>query len=180
MKSGCLEQVSQCRSTNRTTAAELAICAQAENMCSDNVEGPYYAYSGRGVYDIRHPLDDPTPPSYFMDYLNLDSTRAALGVNLNYSGSNNEVYYAFQRTGDIVYPNFLEDVEMLLKNDVRVALFYGDADYICNWYASLRKHAQNAETIADNLAGLEAKPFPSPSTTPTARNLPPPDTPHSW
>ena len=25
-------------------------------MCRDNVEGPYYSYGGRGVYDIRHPL----------------------------------------------------------------------------------------------------------------------------
>lgn len=98
-----------------------------------DVEGLYYAYGGRGPYDIRIGYYDEDPPTYFIDYLNLPSTQNALGVNLNYSeDANNEVYYAFQQTGDFVYPNFLEDLEMLLANDVRVALFYGDADYICN------------------------------------------------
>jgi len=64
----------------------------------------------------------------------LASTQNALGVNLNYTeDANDEVYYAFQQTGDFVFPNFLEDLEMLLDKQVRVALFYGDADYICNW-----------------------------------------------
>lgn len=131
---GCLDQINMCRATNRTSLSEQAICTEAENMCRDNVEGPYYYYSGRGVYDIRHPSDDPTPPSYYVDYLNMDSTRNALGVNLNYTQSNNEVYYAFQQTGDFVYPNFIEDLEMLLNNSVRVSMIYGDADYICNWF----------------------------------------------
>ena len=55
MNNGCLDQVAACRATNRTTATEKAICTEAENMCRDNVEGPYYANSGRGTYDIRHP-----------------------------------------------------------------------------------------------------------------------------
>jgi carboxypeptidase D len=135
MINGCLDQVSQCRATNRTTLSEKAICSEAESMCRDNVESPYYAYSGRGVYDIRHPYDDPTPPKYFIDFLNLPSTQAALGVNLNYTGdANDEIYFAFQQTGDFIYPNFLVDLEELLAAGVRVALFYGDADYICNWF----------------------------------------------
>ena len=42
-------------------------------------------YGGRGVYDIRHPYNDPTPPDYFVDFLNLASTQNALGVDLNYT-----------------------------------------------------------------------------------------------
>ena len=83
---------------------------------------------------IRHPYSDPTPPTYFVDYLNLASTQDALGVNLNYTESNDDVYYAFQKTGDFVYPNFLSDLETILNNSVRVALYHGDADYICNWF----------------------------------------------
>ena len=55
MMNGCLDQVALCRATNRTTLSEQGICTEAENMCRDNVEGPYYQYSGRGTYDIRHP-----------------------------------------------------------------------------------------------------------------------------
>ncbi|TGO56392.1 hypothetical protein BCON_0078g00070 [Botryotinia convoluta] len=118
MDNGCLDQIGFCRATNLTTAAEQAICTEAENLCRDTVEGVFYTYGGRGAYDIRHPYDDPTPPTYFLDYLNLASTQNALGVNLNYSeDANSEVYYAFQQTGDFVYPTFLEDLEYLLAND---------------------------------------------------------------
>lgn len=58
----------------------------------------------------------------------------AIGVNINYTQSNNDVYYAFQQTGDFVWPNFLEDLEEILKLPMRVSLIYGDADYICNWF----------------------------------------------
>lgn len=103
-------------------------------MCRDNVEGPYYSYGGRGVYDIRHPYDDPTPPTNFMGLLNKPSTQEALGVDTNYTDSNLEVYYAFQQTGDFVFPNLIEDLEDILATPVRVSLIYGDADYICNWF----------------------------------------------
>ncbi|KAL2443609.1 Carboxypeptidase S1-like protein B [Exophiala dermatitidis] len=136
MHGGCLEQIEFCAQVDTTTLSGQAVCTEAEDMCRDNVESPYYYYSGRGTYDIRHPSDDPTPADYFMDYLNLASTQAALGVDTNYtSTANNEVYYAFQQTGDFVYPNFLEDLEQILNtSSVRVTLVYGDADYICNWF----------------------------------------------
>lgn len=91
-------------------------------------------FSGRGVYDIRHPYKDPTPPTYFINYLAKDSVMNAIGVDLNYTESNSEVYFAFQQTGDFVWPNFIEDLEDILTRPVRVALIYGDADYICNWF----------------------------------------------
>ncbi|TVY19857.1 Carboxypeptidase S1-like protein [Lachnellula arida] len=135
MANGCLSQIGFCRATNISSATDYAICTEAENICRDTVEGVYYNIGERGVYDIRHPYDDPTPESYFVDYLNLPSVANALGVNLNYTeDANNDVYYAFQQTGDFVFPDFKDDLEMLLNNSVRVALIYGDADYICNWF----------------------------------------------
>ncbi|KAI4958711.1 hypothetical protein J4E86_004316 [Alternaria arbusti] len=149
MYNGCLYQIALCRAAaegNTTyyhadakiteaelTPGEMQICNEAADMCRDNVESPYYYYSGRGVYDIRHTYEDPTPPSNYGDYLNLAEIQDALGVTLNYSGSNG-IYYAFQNTGDFIYPNFRLDLEYLLSQDVHVSLAYGDADYICNWF----------------------------------------------
>ena len=156
MDNGCLDQIALCQMADTTTLNGQAICTEAENMCRDNVESPYYYYGNRGVYDIRHPFDDPTPPSFLIDFLNLASTQEALGVDTNYTSfSNNEVYFAFQQTGDFVYPNFLIDLEQILNSSVRVSLIYGDADYICNWFGgeAVSKAAQYTNTAQFNAAG---------------------------
>lgn len=134
MPNGCQDLIAACKKTNRTSLIDYAICTEATNMCRDNVEGPYYSFSGRGTYDIRHPADDPTPPSYFNKYLERPEIMEALGVKINYTQSNSNVSYAFQQTGDHVWPDFLKDLEHLLTLPVRIALIYGDADYICNWF----------------------------------------------
>jgi carboxypeptidase C (cathepsin A) len=146
MYNGCLSQIAICRgavegngsfyhvdapiTTAELTPGVMQLCNEAADMCRDNVESPYYYYSGRGVYDIRHPYADPTPPSLYPDYLNQGEIQEALGVTLNYSG-NNGIYFAFQNTGDFIFPNFRLDLEYLLNQGVRVSLAYGDADYIC-------------------------------------------------
>lgn len=70
MANGCLNQIQSCISAagdvqngytgkvtyNASSNPSLAaICSEAQAMCRDNVEGLYYAYGGRGTYDIRHP-----------------------------------------------------------------------------------------------------------------------------
>ncbi|PIA97398.1 Carboxypeptidase S1 A [Cercospora beticola] len=137
--------------------AVAAICAEAGNMCRDNVESLYYAYGDRGTYDIRHPSADPTPESYFGDYLNQAKIQNAIGVSLNYTTSNTDIYFQFQSTGDYIYPNFLEDLEEILNSGVRVALMYGDADYICNWFGgeAVSKEVNYTYTKEFNAAGYE-------------------------
>ncbi|MCJ1474854.1 hypothetical protein MMC13_003514 [Lambiella insularis] len=132
---GCSDYIQYCAASDLTTPDGLSTCAQATAICRNLVEGPYYDYSGRGVYDIRHPYHDPTPPSYFIDYLNTAAVQQAVGVNLNYT-SDSSIYVGtgFDYTGDFVYQEFLTDLEMIIANGVRVALYYGDADYICNWF----------------------------------------------
>ena len=134
MDNGCRDQIDLCDQTDQSTLSGKAVCTEAADMCRDNVESPYYFYGHRGVYDIRHPYDDPTPPPYFEDYLNLAHVQQAIGVDLNYTDANDDTYYAFQQTGDFVYQSLLQDLTDIVNSGVRVALFYGDADYICNWF----------------------------------------------
>ncbi|OQD68931.1 hypothetical protein PENPOL_c002G04467 [Penicillium polonicum] len=134
MPKGCQTLIAMCKATKRTSVADHSICSEATNMCRDNVEGPYHVLSGRGSYDIRHPTNDPTPPNYYLEYLNQASVLDAIGVDVNYTKSNADILYGFTQTGDFAYPNFLEDLEALLSRPVRVALIYGDADYVCNWF----------------------------------------------
>lgn len=92
----------------------------------DNVEGPYYEYSERNMYDIRKSWEESVYTDFFVKYLNLPSTQQALGVDLlfMYEPSNNEVYSAFQLSGDYVYPGYLDDLEYLLGKGVRVVYDY--------------------------------------------------------
>ena len=135
MSGGCRDLLDSCKLLNRTTEVGQLFCQQASDQCRVNVEQPYYEYSGRGTYDIRRPYNETTPPEdYLQAYLNQEFVQQALGVTVNYTKSNNDVYYAFTRSGDFGYPVFIDDLEFLLNSTVRVALYYGDADYICNWF----------------------------------------------
>lgn len=174
---GCANQIEVCKLAAQSveggyvdgliTAAAAAdsslnsVCSKAQNMCRDNVELPYVYLDQRGTYDIRHPARDPTPPPHLKSYLNQPQVQEAIGVSLNYSGSAKiEVFNEFQRTGDWVFPNSLRHVEKLLSYGIRVALVYGDADYVCNWHGgealSLQiKHEGAAEFAAAGYQPLE-------------------------
>lgn len=130
----CRDQIDDCSAvTNKTSPAGLRTCTSAQAICRYEVEYPYYDVSGRGTYDIRYTGKDPDPPEYFVDFLNLGSTQNALGVNINYtSDSSDTVGMNFDSTGDFIFETSMGDLEDLLNQNVRVALFYGDADYICN------------------------------------------------
>ncbi|PVH98230.1 alpha/beta-hydrolase [Periconia macrospinosa] len=133
---GCRDQIRDCKATKRNTPNDYLICAGAANLCRGMVEEPYYDVSGRGAYDIRRPFNDVTPPNYFADFLNTADTQDKIGVNINYTntGYSDEVGWGFWSTGDFIFPNFFEDLEDILGYGVRVALVYGDADYVCNWF----------------------------------------------
>lgn len=78
------------------------------------------------MYDIRKFDALPASPGFFADFLNLPSTQEAIGVDIGYiyESSNNDVYLAFQQSGDYVYPNYLEDLEYLLDQGIRVMYVY--------------------------------------------------------
>ncbi|KAK3670983.1 hypothetical protein LTR78_009099 [Recurvomyces mirabilis] len=160
IEGGCRDQVLECAAVDLSTAAGKAVCAAATNFCRGFVEEPYYEYGSRGVYDIRHPYDDPTPPTYFIDYLNTAAVQNALGVNLNYTAdSSSQVGRGFSSTGDFVYRSLIQDLENLLNAGVRVALYYGDADYICNWLGGEALSLQINYTHATEFRAADYAPY---------------------
>ena len=137
---GCQEQIRACR--NAVVSQDLGdlgdvavvnqICKRAQTSCNDNVIGPY-TDSGRDVYDITQFTPNPFPPSTYLDYLNSADVQAAIGVSINYTETNSAVTNAFTQTGDYERGDQISQMAYLLTLGVRVALVYGDRDYICNW-----------------------------------------------
>lgn len=90
------------------------------------------------------------PVGPLTEYLNQGEIQNAMGVSLNFTPSNNDVALAFQQAGDFVYSTPLLDLEDLLTKDVRIILYSGDADYICNWFGG------EAVSLAVNYTHAEA------------------------
>lgn len=137
---GCQELISACRSlevaydpdgSGNSTLVNNA-CADATHNCQTTMVDPY-ASSNRSIYDITQTFLDPFPSSLYFEYLNTLDVQRAIGVPINFTSMSLAVYSAFNATGDWSRGNGIEDLANLLKSGVRVALIYGDADFICNY-----------------------------------------------
>ncbi|OOF92022.1 hypothetical protein ASPCADRAFT_8887, partial [Aspergillus carbonarius ITEM 5010] len=125
----CLDQLYDCAARGIDE-----VCSTADNFCADEVESIYDDYAGRDEYDFRELTPDPFPYEFYVDYLNQASVQAAIGAYINYTESSNAVGLAFSSTGDDGrLMNTTDDVAKLLKQNVTVVMYAGDADYNCNW-----------------------------------------------
>lgn len=68
-----------------------------------------------------------------LGFLSQAWVQEALGVPVNFTESSNSVFSAFNRIGDFVRGNTMEDIAYVLDSGVKVALVYGDRDFACNW-----------------------------------------------
>ena len=138
---GCQQLVESCRTavaaqdpqSDGNVATVNQICTNAQNACNNEVSGPYYS-SGRDIYDITQNMPDPFPPSTYLEYLNNADVQAAIGVAVNYTQTNAAVANVFDQTGDYERGDHIGEMASLLSQGVRIALLYGDRDYICNWF----------------------------------------------
>lgn len=137
---GCQQLIQSCRdaasSIDQNNDGDVSSvnqkCSTAQNYCAEKVVAPYVA-SGRNIYDITQQMPDPFPRSTYLEYLNTAEVQAAIGARVNYTRSSAAVTKAFSQTGDSERGNQITDMAYLLSLGVRVALIYGDRDYICNW-----------------------------------------------
>ena len=137
---GCQQLTASCRSqevaydpnSGGTFDFVNDACSQAAQACQTTILGPYSA-SGRSVYDISQNYLNPFPDSHYLEYLNTLAVQQAIGVPINFTQTSLSVYSAFNGTGDYARNGVIQDIVDLLIAGVRVALVYGDRDYICNW-----------------------------------------------
>lgn len=138
---GLRDQITECqRLARESDPSEYGDIEKVNTYCaktSDNVHNAttavYQANADFGWYDITHPLADAFPPQYLMGFLNQAWVQKALGVPVNHSAISVPVYTAFSSTGDGFKGGLLDSIAYVLDHGVKVALFYGDRDYACNW-----------------------------------------------
>eukprot|EP00644_Phytophthora_capsici_P003742 jgi/Phyca11/21126/fgenesh1_pg.PHYCAscaffold_82_\ len=127
----CHELIQQCQT-------ERLACLDAMEFCFGALEGPYYL-SGRNPYDIRQSCAEENVMKCFHfehidEYLNSPTVLKNLGVDTQKSKPWREcdatvgAGFAFDEM-----VSSAEDVKILLDAGVRVLIYAGDADLMCNW-----------------------------------------------
>lgn len=125
----CIEGLQECAKNGDNEQ-----CSTADSFCAENVESFLGIYANRDEYDVRELNPDPFPYKFYRDYLNRADVLDAIGAFTNFTASSAAVYYAFKSTGDDGRSvGALEALQDLVKHDINVALYAGDADYNCNW-----------------------------------------------
>lgn len=102
-------------------------------------------------YDMRQISPSIFPTAFHRAYLNQEKIQAALGLYVNYTGSSTIVTRAFRAAADSPREgrSSVAKLRYLLDNGINVALYAGDADYVCN----LELQAATVKTLAP--AGYE-------------------------
>ncbi|KAF2099509.1 alpha/beta-hydrolase [Rhizodiscina lignyota] len=128
-KGNCWDQTIDCYNTGRDD-----VCSASDSFCYNEVEVIYDTYLGRDEYDVRELTPDPFPPNFYFDYLNTEKVQKAIGAYQNYTDFGPAVGSAFGTTGDDDRVlSIIDDMRKLVEADLNVVMYFGDADYICNW-----------------------------------------------
>lgn len=124
----CKQNIDKCQ--NDTSA-----CVQAQEVCQAMMFMPFQA-SGTNPYDIRLKCDKEHPLCYDFSnvetFMNNATVKEILGVpsHVEWQDCNNTVNAMFAADW---MKNFDKQVVRLLENDVKVMIYAGDMDWICNW-----------------------------------------------
>mmetsp|Transcript_5183 Transcript_5183/g.17425 ORF Transcript_5183/g.17425 Transcript_5183/m.17425 type:complete len:453 (+) Transcript_5183:1934-3292(+) len=128
----CLAAIRACNSGNSSVTD--AICTAAMSICNLAEVQPYQA-TGLNVYDMRVPCK---VPGLCYDFSNIDAylrrpeVLKALGVDprTRWEQCSSVVNLGFRADWMKDYQQRLPD---LLADGIRVLIYAGDQDYICNW-----------------------------------------------
>lgn len=118
---------------------DVEICENAMTICTGLVAqcSTLMRMANLNTYDVRRKCEHP-PLCYdfssVQKFVDQKSVRDALGVgNIKWESCNFIVNKDFR--GDFMR-GYKHRVQELLDNDIRVLIYAGDADYICNWFGN--------------------------------------------
>ncbi|KAI1846991.1 hypothetical protein JX265_006812 [Neoarthrinium moseri] len=147
--SKCLPLLQKCTGLTGTDSA----CEQAFDTCDSDIDEVIYSSADFDPYDVRSGSNDPNPPETYTTYLARADVKKAIGASSTYQECPNSVNQKFFTTGD--YPrSFVSTLSKVVQSGVRVLLWAGDADFICNWIGNL--NVANAVTY-DGSTSFKAK-----------------------
>ncbi|KAF9031300.1 serine carboxypeptidase [Panaeolus papilionaceus] len=122
-------------------------CGASAGFCMEAIEGPFMA-SGLNPYDMSKPCDGSVATTlcypitrHITNYLSLPEVRSKLGVDPsvtgNFTSCSNKVGSAFGQAQDLLHPS-TDYVAALLERGVRVLIYVGAYDWICNYIGNER------------------------------------------
>ncbi|KAF8879944.1 serine carboxypeptidase [Infundibulicybe gibba] len=116
-------------------------CAAAYQFCRQVFDSPFTA-TGKNPYDgSRQCEGDIAETLFILNYLDRPDVRSTLGVDpsitSNFTSCLAVVSSAFAETQDILHPT-ADYVAALLERGIRVLIYVGTYDWICNWVGNER------------------------------------------
>mmetsp|Transcript_9354 Transcript_9354/g.14108 ORF Transcript_9354/g.14108 Transcript_9354/m.14108 type:complete len:238 (+) Transcript_9354:156-869(+) len=148
-----VEHMPTCQRLIAACQGNTSLCLPADDYCNLVETMPYYR-TGRNPYDIRKPCGDSDLCYDFSNldvFLNLESTRESLHVSdkvKEWVSCNTAVDLAIAPFDWM--KNFQGTIAPMVEGGVRVLIYAGDTDFICNWMGN------KAWTLAIAWDGREA------------------------
>lgn len=111
-------------------------CLPAAMKCNKDQIQPYQQ-TGMNPYDVREKCKGGNLCYEILEsvqkYLNLPEVKEEVGAEVDdYESCNMQINFRFQMAGDWMRP-YVTRVPVLLEDGIRILIYSGDADFICNW-----------------------------------------------
>jgi len=134
----CIAAIHECNKQGSGIINKTA-CLLAYELCNLMSEIPY-ELTGRNPYDMRIPCEHGRLCYDFRNittYLNRKDVKQQLGVSKSWGSCNMAVDLLFVSAGDwmVNYHTLLPD---MLADGVKILIYAGDVDYICNWLGNMK------------------------------------------
>ncbi|CAO1613185.1 unnamed protein product [Sympodiomycopsis kandeliae] len=140
----CIALIDKCNLAGPHGKYDIMACEMAGEYCEEKL-GEAYGKTGRSPYDFEK-KGDYIEEEWIDTFLNNAKVQRQLGIDVGrdtfgdghngrFIGCSNKVFNAFGKTGDVARSSKWA-VESLLNKDVRVLIYEGTKDWICNYLGS--------------------------------------------